>query len=188
MSPAHTLASPTPQSPLNNVNDHGSECVPVQPEKHDTCKEKSRVADCERSDSIINKKYWENPGCSFDDLLCGLSEEHTIPQTNSQGSVALDPESLCFEDWGVKGIIQVANLAYEKYVTVCWSVDGWKTWIDTDATFHSSLTKDTDLFEFTIPSQTKTEFAVRYQAAEQEMWYNNSGWNYHIDLIPIFEV
>ena len=185
-----TEVSPAPQCPLNNnVNDHGSECVPVQPEKHDTCKEKSRVADCESSDSIINKKYWENLGCSSDDLLCDSSdEEHTIPQTNSQGPVALDPESLHFEDWGVKGIIQVANMAYEKYVTVRWSVDEWKTWIDTDATFHSSLGKDSDLFEFTIPSQTKTEFAVRYQAAGQEMWDNNSGWNYHTDLIPIFEV
>ena len=173
-----TEVSPAPQCPLNNnVNDHGSERVPVQPEKHDTRKEKSRVADCESSDSIINEKYWENFGCSSDDL-CDLSEERTVPQTNRQGPVALDPESLCFKDWGVKGIIQVANLAYEKHVTERWSVDGWKTWVDTDAAFHSSLNKDTDLFEFIIPSQTKTEFAVRYQAAGQEVWDNNSGWNY----------
>ena len=93
-----TEVSPAPQCPLNNnVNDHGSERVPVQPEKHDTRKEKSRVADCESSDSIINEKYWENFGCSSDDL-CDLSEERTVPQTNRQGPVALDPESLCFKD------------------------------------------------------------------------------------------
>ena len=72
----------------------------------------------------------------------------------------------------------MTNVTYEKRVTVRWSVDGWKTWADTDAAFHSSLSKDGDLFEFTVPSQTKTEFAVRYQAAGQEVWDKNSGWNY----------
>jgi len=185
VSPAHTLASPAPQCPLdNNVNEHGSECVL---ERYDTYKKKSRVSDCESSDSTINKEYWENLGCSSDDM-CDLKEEHTVPKINSQGPVALDPESLCFLDWGIKGIVQVANMAYEKHVTVRWSVDGWMTWVDTDAAFHCSLSKDTDLFKFTIPSPTKTVFAVRYRAAGQEMWDNNSGLNYDTDLIPIFKV
>ena len=181
-----TEVSPAPQCLLdNNVNEHGSECVLVQPEKHDTYKEKSRVSDCESSDSTINKECWENLGCSSDDMLCDLKEEHTVPKINSQGPVGLDPESLCFQDWGIKGIIQVANMAYEKHVMVRWSVDGWMTWVDTDAAFHRSLSKDTDLFKFTIPSQTKIVFAVRYRAAGQEMWDNNSGLNYDTDLIPV---
>ena len=170
-----------------NSNDNG---ILVQPEKHDTCKEKSNLdsIDCESSDLSINKEHWEGLGCSSDDLLCHLSEEDTVPKTNNNGPVALNLESLHFQDGGIKGIIQVANMAYEKHVTVRWSADGWKTWIDTDATFHSSLSKDSDLFEFIIPSQTKTEFAVRYHAAGQEVWDNNSGWNYHTDLIPIFKL
>ena len=177
VSPAHTMASPTPQC---SVIDIGSECVLVQPEKHDTCKEEPNIdrIDCESSSSTIDKKSLKSLGCPSDDLLCDLSEDNTVPKTNSNGPVALDLESLHFQDGRIKGVIQVKNMAYEKYVTVRWSVDEWKTWIDTDATFHSSLGKDSDLFEFTIPSQTKTEFAVRYQAAGQEVWDNNSGWNY----------
>ena len=173
VSPAHTMASPAPQCPGISFDDIG---VLLQPEKH-TCKEEP--IDCESSSSTIDKKSWTSFGCPSDDLLCDLSEDDRVSKTNnSNGPLALDVESLHFQDGRIKGVIQVTNMAYEKYVTVRWSVDGWKTWIDTDATFHSSLSKDTDLFEFIIPSQTKTDFAVRYQAAGQEVWDNNSGWNY----------
>ena len=154
--------------------------VLLQPEKHDACKEEPNIdrIDCESSSSTTDKKSWRRFGSPSDDLLCDLSEDDAFPEANSNGPVALDVESLHFQDGRIKGVIQVTNMAYEKYVTVRWSVDGWKTWIDTDATFHSRLSKDSDLFEFIIPSQTKTDFAVRYHAAGQEVWDNNSGWNY----------
>ena len=177
VSPAHTMASPAPVPQCPGISFSDIDIgVLLQPEKH-TCKEEP--IDCESSSSTIDKKSWTSFDCPSDDLLCDLSEDDTVPKTNnSNGPLALDVESLHFQDGGIKGVIQVTNMAYEKYVTVRWSVDGWKTWTDTDATFHSSLSKDTDLFEFIIPSQTKTDFVVRYQAAGQEVWDNNSGWNY----------
>ena len=164
VTPAHTITTPAPQHLFGDV-DIG---VLLQPEKH-TCKEEP-----------IDSFDGESLGFQTDDLLCDFtSEGNTVPKTDSKGPVALDQESLHLpEGGGIKGTIQVTNVAYEKRVTVRWSVDGWKTWADTDATFHSSISKDSDLFEFTILSQTKTEFAVRYQAAGQEVWDNNSGWNY----------
>ena len=178
VSPAHTMDSPAPQCPGISFDDIDIGVL-LQPEKH-TCEEEP-IIDCESSSSIIDKKSWTSFGCPSDDLLCDLSEDDTVPKTNSNGPLALDLESLHFQDGGIKGVIQVTNMAYEKYVTVRWSVDEWKTWIDTDATFHSSLNKDSDLFGFIIPSQTKTEFAVRYQAAGQEVWDNNSGWGYQFN-------
>ena len=178
VSPAHTMASPAPQCPGISFDDIDIGVL-LQPEKH-TCKEEP--IDCESSSSTIDKKSWTSFGCPSDDLLCDLSEDDTVPKTNnSNGPLALDVESLHFQDGRIKGVIQVTNMAYEKLVTVRWSVDGWKTWTDTDATFHSSLSKDSDLFEFIIPSQTKTDFAVRYQAAGQEVWDSNSGWNYQFN-------
>ena len=164
VTPTNTIATPAPQQLFDDV-DIG---VLLQPEKH-TCKEEP-----------IYSMDGESLGFQTDDLLCDFtSEGNAVPTTDSKGPVALVQESLHLpEGEGIKGTIQVTNVAYEKRVTVRWSVDGWKTWADTDATFHSSISKDSDLFEFTIPSQTKTEFAVRYQAAGQEVWDNNSGWNY----------
>ena len=162
VTPAHTIANPAPQQLFDDV-DIG---VLLQPEKH-TCKEEP-----------IDGVDGESLGCSSDNLLCDFtSEDNTDPETSSKGRVALDQESLHLQV-GIKGTIQVTSVTQEKRVTVRWSVDGWKTWADTDATFHSSLSNYSDLYQFTIPSQTKTEFAVRYQAAGQEVWDNNSGWNY----------
>ena len=80
----------------------------------------------------------------------------------------------------IKGFIRVANLAYEKHVTVRWSNDKWATFQDKDATFSTSLNRKSDMFEFVLPfqEQKEIEFAVRYRVDGIEVWDNNAGGNY----------
>lgn len=98
------------------------------------------------------------------------------------GLVSLVPEYLPFQD-KIKGFIRVANLAYEKQVTVRWTNDSWKTIQDKDAEFSTTLNKESDLFEFILPfDETKDiEFAVRYRVGGNEVWDNNGGGNYHVN-------
>ena len=73
----------------------------------------------------------------------------------------------------------------------CALVSGWMQDMDWHMQMQHStaaLAKTEICLNSLLPSQTKTEFTVRYQAAGQEVWDNNSGWNYHTDLIPILKL
>lgn len=84
----------------------------------------------------------------------------------------------------IKGFIfiRVANLAYEKHVTVRWSNDKWATFQDKDATFSTSLNRESDMFEFVLPFQEEIEFAAPYQVDGIEVWDNNAGGNYQFPI------
>ena len=54
---------------------------------------------------------------------------------------------------------------------------------DKDATFSTTLNKESDLFEFILPfdKSKDIEFAVRYRVGGNEVWDNSGGGNYHFN-------
>lgn len=96
-------------------------------------------------------------------------------------------ENVASRGMTVFATVRVRNIAYEKSVSVRYSVDAWKTSLDVPATYVSgSCDGPTDRFSFTIvlkedfPAGSKVQFAVCFQAAGGEFWDNNGGSNYSI--------
>jgi len=101
-------------------------------------------------------------------------------------------ESCSFDDLAlaISGVVRVANIAFNKSISVRYSVDHWTTRSDIDGQY-IPLSNDgtTDRFSFTIilPSGkqfvigSEVEFAICYTAGDGpsfEFWDNNHGRNY----------
>jgi len=95
-------------------------------------------------------------------------------------------------DWlTVSGVVRVANVAFDKQLTVTYSVDGWTTaGHDVDASYlPGSNDGATDRFAFVLeppPAATarpgaRLEFVLAYKAGGQTYWDNNAGANYGVD-------
>ncbi|XP_005052646.1 PREDICTED: protein phosphatase 1 regulatory subunit 3E-like [Ficedula albicollis] len=89
------------------------------------------------------------------------------------------------EPAGLRGAVRVLNLAYEKVVSVRYTLNGWGG----AATYQPPGPPDgiTDRFAFLLPlgaaataAETTLEFAVRYRVAGAEYWDNNEGKNYRL--------
>ncbi|NXU90066.1 PPR3E phosphatase, partial [Xiphorhynchus elegans] len=93
------------------------------------------------------------------------------------------------EPAGLRGAVRVLNLAYEKVVSVRYSLDGWASCAEAPAAYQPPAPPDgiTDRFAFLLPlgdaaaaAETALEFAVRYRVAGAEYWDNNEGKNYRL--------
>jgi len=101
-------------------------------------------------------------------------------------------ESCSFDDLAlaISGIVRVANIAFNKKISVRYSVDHWTTLTDIDGEYVArSNDGPTDRFSFTIilPSVkqfvigSEVEFAIHYVAGDGpsfEFWDSNHGRNY----------
>lgn len=105
------------------------------------------------------------------------TEPDFFERVNSQ-KVCL--ESLRSERRTLHGIVRLANIAYEKSVTVRWTVDKWQNYHESRATYiPCSSDGNTDSFAFELPINGEdVEFAIRYQCNGQDHWDNNKGRNY----------
>jgi hypothetical protein len=92
------------------------------------------------------------------------------------------------------GVVAVANIAFEKFVSARFTFDYWKTTSEVSAEWNNNAYKHIvdgyDRFQFAIKLsdhanlQNKTMFlCVRYNAGGQEHWDNNAGVNYQIDFV-----
>ena len=99
-------------------------------------------------------------------------------------------------DWlTVSGVVRVANVAFDKQLTILYSVDGWtSTGREVEASYlPGSNDGATDRFAFvlepppslTAVAGTRLEFAVAYTAGGQTYWDNNAGANYGVDCRAI---
>lgn len=101
---------------------------------------------------------------------------------------------LCFE-FGIVGIVQVLNLAFEKEVSVRFSFTAWKSSSETRGFWVSErppgdrapTPPDLDTFRFHLPVPpfllqpgALLEFAVCYKVLGREFWDNNEGQNYKL--------
>uniref|UniRef100_A0A8C5PJU7 Protein phosphatase 1 regulatory subunit 3E n=1 Tax=Leptobrachium leishanense TaxID=445787 RepID=A0A8C5PJU7_9ANUR len=103
-------------------------------------------------------------------------------------------QSMRCESCFLWGSVRVLDLAYEKQVTVRYSLDGWQSYQDTHALYASRLCHGgaghpgTDLFTFRLPLpprdrqhlSSSLQFAIRYRVGEEEYWDNNEGKNYSL--------
>ncbi|XP_069820314.1 protein phosphatase 1 regulatory subunit 3E [Dendropsophus ebraccatus] len=102
-------------------------------------------------------------------------------------------QSMRCESCFLWGSVRVLDLAYEKRVTVRYSLDKWLSHQDTHALYAARLCHGgtghpgTDLFTFRLPlpqtdqpQASSLEFAIRYQVGDEEFWDNNKGRNYSI--------
>ena len=93
-------------------------------------------------------------------------------------------ESVSVQDRTLTGIVVVENLAFEKTVTVRYSLDEWRSFSETLGNYiPNSSTGNTDrfLFVITVPRRSKSvEFAIRFSISGQEFWDNNHGRNYRL--------
>ena len=109
------------------------------------------------------------------------------------GQVALENCVACNDrgDWlTVSGVVRVANVAFDKHLTIRYSVDGWTSAGHVAASYlPDSNDGATDRFAFVLeppPSATarpgaRLEFAVAYTAGGEIFWDNNAGANYGVD-------
>ncbi|KAM4809911.1 protein phosphatase 1 regulatory subunit 3E [Rhinophrynus dorsalis] len=102
-------------------------------------------------------------------------------------------QSMRCESCFLWGSVRVLDLAYEKRVTVRYSLDGWHSHQDAHALYAARLCHGgpghpgTDLFTFRLPLPLRDQpqaqalqFAIRYQVGEEEFWDNNGGKNYNL--------
>ena len=91
----------------------------------------------------------------------------------------------------IDGVVRVANLAFEKCVSVRYTMNGWLAFTDIPANYvHGSSNGSTDQFRFsiTLPNNfgivnNAIEFSVRYVtgAGNSEFWDSNFGANYRVE-------
>ncbi|NXF82601.1 PPR3E phosphatase, partial [Sclerurus mexicanus] len=90
------------------------------------------------------------------------------------------------EPAGLRGAVRVLNLAYEKVVSVRYTLDGWASCAEAPAAYQPGPPDgSTDRFAFLLPlgsaaAEATLEFAVRYRVAGAEYWDNNEGKNYRL--------
>lgn len=96
-------------------------------------------------------------------------------------------ETIVLRDFGVYGTVKVRNLAFQKKVTVRFTIDGWSSYRDVVGHYiegsHAGF-MDTFSFEIALPTtlikDCKLEFAICYKVLGVEFWDNNSGDNYRV--------
>ncbi|NXC49814.1 PPR3E phosphatase, partial [Penelope pileata] len=92
------------------------------------------------------------------------------------------------EPAGLRGAVRVLNVAYEKAVSVRYTLDRWASCAELPAAYLPAGPPDglTDRFAFHLPlapdaaAGATLEFAVRYRVAGAEYWDNNGGANYRL--------
>lgn len=95
-------------------------------------------------------------------------------------------ESVAVVNNVINGIIKVRNIAYEKYVKILYTTDGWKTKATLPCYYVNSLNSMTvsnhfDAFSFqleTKPDCDRLDFCIEYSCAGQTYWDSNSSKNY----------
>jgi len=92
----------------------------------------------------------------------------------------------------IDGVIRVANIAYDKHVSVRYTLNGWLEFTDVPAAYiHGSSSGSTDQFRFTITLPNNfglinnaVEFSVRYEVGSGNssvFWDSNFGANYRVE-------
>ena len=84
----------------------------------------------------------------------------------------------------VFGIVRVLNISFHKAVTVRWTMDNWRTIMETDGEYIlGSSQANTDKFSFKLSTLANLEvgdrlqFCLRYEC-NGEFWDSNGGTNY----------
>ena len=84
----------------------------------------------------------------------------------------------------LSGIVLVKNIEYSKHVFIRYTLDGWITNYDTEATYvpnSNDIVTDRFHFSITLPQTiNEMEFAVCFKTSSNEFWDNNYNRNYKV--------
>ncbi|NXX82203.1 PPR3D phosphatase, partial [Urocolius indicus] len=144
----------------------------------------------------INSDLWYS-GSDLEFTMQCLVPDFQQPADCMDFSSRLQEQQVCLErvtssDLGIRGTIQVRNIAFEKQVSVRYTFNQWKTLHEVCAHWHSSIPEknrqdEVDVFTFFLPVPpfllqlcSIVQFAARYQVNGQEYWDNNRGKNYSL--------
>ncbi|RVE74556.1 hypothetical protein OJAV_G00023730 [Oryzias javanicus] len=96
-------------------------------------------------------------------------------------------ESVEADEFSLSGFVRVLNMAFEKSVSLRYSLNNWITFMDSLATYvPNSSDGVTDKFCFKIVMPTyldnggALQFAIKYCVGGREFWDNNHGNNYKV--------
>ncbi|KAM3876740.1 protein phosphatase 1 regulatory subunit 3E [Diretmus argenteus] len=96
-------------------------------------------------------------------------------------------ENVEADEFSLSGFVRVLNLAFEKSVSLRYSLNNWITFMDSLASYvHESSDDGTDRFSFKIITPTfldsggTLQFAIKYCVDGEEYWDNNNGNNYKV--------
>uniref|UniRef100_A0A3B5QS80 Protein phosphatase 1 regulatory subunit 3E-like n=1 Tax=Xiphophorus maculatus TaxID=8083 RepID=A0A3B5QS80_XIPMA len=96
-------------------------------------------------------------------------------------------ETVQTDDFTLSGFVRVLNLAFEKSVSLRYSLNNWITFMDSLATYvPDSNDGVTDKFSFKIvmpaylDNGSTLQFAIKYCVGGHEFWDNNNGNNYKV--------
>lgn len=96
-------------------------------------------------------------------------------------------ESVQADEFSLSGFVRVLNLAFEKSVSLRYSLNNWLTFMDSLASYvPNSNDGATDRFSFKIVMPTfldtggTLQFAIKYCVGDHEFWDNNNGINYKV--------
>ncbi|KAJ0002156.1 hypothetical protein NQD34_001952, partial [Periophthalmus magnuspinnatus] len=96
-------------------------------------------------------------------------------------------ESVEADEFSLSGFVRVLNLAFEKSVSLRYSINNWISFMDSLASYvPNSSDGATDKFCFKIVMPTyldnggTLQFAIKYCVGGQEYWDNNNGNNYKV--------
>ena len=95
-------------------------------------------------------------------------------------------ENVILKDYTLIGTVKVKNISFEKSVKVRVTYDGWNNFTDIACSYAPGMegAYDTFSFDFTVPPNfditKKVEFAVCFEANNQQFWDNNNGLNYNV--------
>ncbi|XP_078391149.1 protein phosphatase 1 regulatory subunit 3E-like [Cetorhinus maximus] len=95
-------------------------------------------------------------------------------------------EGVSVERFRLRGTVRVLNLAFRKEVTVRHTVDDWRSYSDTPASYiPQSADRQTDRFSFELAlppylAGSSVQLALCYRAGQAEYWDNDGGRNYRL--------
>ncbi|KAI8335634.1 putative phosphatase regulatory subunit-domain-containing protein [Choanephora cucurbitarum] len=157
-----------------------------------TDKPKKSVRFCE-SGSLENVRLFlktEMPkACQSDPPLYPTFSLHSTNWPSQPNpTVQLDQLDLLQDSDSVylDGSVQVANLAFEKHITVYYTWDHWQTTETAECVYQQS-SGTWDIFRFNIqlhPTHLHLSLAVNYRVNGHEFWDNNENRDYQFDIVP----
>lgn len=137
---------------------------------------------------VNGQTYWDTNNDDNYYLACGYG--NTAKMVFGSGAFALDQaNAYIIPDENTvyfTGSVQLLNIAYEKYVRVRYTTDGWATYYDLHASYFETIysqynQQDVErwVFSVNLPANvTQVEFAVAYAVDGITYWDNNFTLNY----------
>jgi protein phosphatase 1 regulatory subunit 3A/B/C/D/E len=149
-----------------------------------------RILESEKAPRVQNESETTVPKEPKTKYLAALfalpASSSAISKRVNQNKVALD--SIHISGLTVTGVVKVANVTFEKSVTIRYTTNDWRSYKEIRADYVGNLSNgEIDGFRFqitlppTMPFLTLCQFAIRYDILGSAHWDNNGGEDYSLE-------